>query len=539
MSSLTLLPLTPIELEESLIDLIKDVENETFTAQEITIKIEEDFNLWLENSATNIPEEIKTLLENSTWFKELEKPREKTAGKLYEHIVNKLVKQCHIGRRTAVISLSYLPIIIRLAKDFHLSSAGIADVLNESDQRVLLHWKGIDKILTALKLNSKLQEHLIDDLLLRDRENMENVFKDADINSIIEIITYDAKLFELDDEFTTSLKENFSPTKTAVFIPYLQSLYYLCIIAQFHDHPLEYLYTFKPRGKEADKIFKVFPAELTSSGNPILNNFKAIDRLSIDWARSREDHPIQAKAFVKIILGLSSLSFSSRRYLAGKIRGGLLRYIELECPKKIVIPKAKSIDDVCLFIDKVSKSETNSRGIIEQRVCDFMCVVNYCGDDWRSRGLGDPVNATNTASRKLGDADFQDILKHTCIAVEAHGGNLTPIYLREHLRTLKHNLDSRIQEWQNISDLKKWSIKVVFVAHKSSCTPPLSEIVAPVQIEVEVTNYYDFWSSTKKSTQMSDSQIIKHFNTWVIEKLASNNTPYYVKNRTLDLLNTE
>ncbi len=533
---MTLLPLSPNELENAKCKVLAALQEGGLSRDESEIKLEADFTEWLDGSQSTLAESTLGMLEDAPWFSRLEKPRERTPGKLYERIVKRLSEQASISRRTAAITVSYLPLMIHLVQEFQLSAAGVAEVLNESDRRLLLHWKGIEKILGELKLGQTLEDERVQSLIRDDRKAMCDSFLDADLPTIIEILASESDLFELGARFHSSLNDLLVPGHGEAIVPYLQTLFYLCVITEYYDHPLEYLYTFKPRGNVANAIFEVFPSVMASTGNPILNNFKAIDRLSHDWARSRDDYPMQAQALVDIVFGLSSLSYSSRRYLAGKIRAGLLKFIEIKTPQALIIPEVTSLKEIRELIALISAEETNTKGVIEQRVCDFLSQLIYPQDEWRPRGLSDPVNATNTASLKLGDVDFQRVEVRRCAAIEAHAGKLTPVYLQEHFRTLRKNLSSRMEEWKRIADLNEWKLDMVFVVHENACTNDNAIPGVTIDNSLEILTYREFSERAMLDRNGQEEEIISLFNEFVVGVLNRDNVPHQVKQTMISLL---
>ena len=497
---------------------------------EIELELERDVRAWLDGETDELAVNVQALLDEATWFLELESPRDSSAGRLYQRLVNELADFAKVRRRTAAISVSYIPMIICLVKDFKCSPAAVAKMLNESDRRLLLHWKGIEKMLTILRLRQSLALVDVKKLLEVDCEFVAEQYKDADLKTVIEIVAEEAAAFQLGEDFINSFEELVLPVEKDAFIPYMQVLYYLCVVADFSDHPLEYLYTFKPRGQVGEFCLGVFPSQLAPGGNAFLNNFKAVDKLSMDWARSRDDAPMQAEALVVVILGLSQLSYGSRRYLAGHIRAALLRFIQISCPEPVMVPEVNTKEQVEKFLNVVYDRETQTRGIIEQRVCDFLGVVKFGGGAWRVRGLGDPVNATNTSSRKLGDADFQNAVERRCVAIEAHAGRLTPIYIYEHLRTLEHNLPRRIDEWEGVADIADWSLEVVFVAHEDATEGqicwPTDDVISP---DFRVQTYSEFSEKIMAESQWTNDELVAAFNTHVVRVLAADNVPYKAK----------
>lgn len=416
--------------------------------------------------------------------------------------------------------------MVTLAQDFNYSSAGIAKVINEFGGKMMLHWKSVDKVLGCLKIGRTLAKNVVAELLQDDRTRSEAVWADSDEKVIVEVLSADAADLELDLEI--SLQTLFTPREESVFVPYLQTLFYVCVITEFFNHPCEYLYTFKPRGKVASLVFDAFPPTLAPAGNPILNNFKAIDRLSFDWSKSRDDNRTQARSLVDIISALSSLSYSPRKLFARRIRAAVVRYIEIKTPQQLTLNNAQSASEIKDFLGHAAEANTQTAGIIEQRIVDFIMAYNHMDTSWKSRGLGDPVNATNTASRKLGDCDFQDIIRCRCEAAEAHGGKLTDVYVDEHLRTMHRNLSERLAEWELVSDAEQWQIKLFFVAHEIACSSTQPNRL-PDRFEIEKVTYTEFLAPIIGLGAGEDAKLICLFNTWVIDVLNKENVPHRVK----------
>lgn len=538
MSSLTLLPLSPTQLEQAKCEVLAELQKKGLSPEEGEIQLEACFADWLDETETRLSESILQILDHASWFSRLERPRKSSPGLLYVRIVNRLSKQSRTSRRSAAITMSYLPLIIHLSQDFQISAAGISEILNKSDRRLLLHWKGIKRIFSELRMDQRIEESQFDDLIARDKSVSDTSFIDADVSTIIEILESESDVFELGISFRSSINELLMPDHGKAFVPYLQALFYLCVITEYYDHPLEYLYTFNPRGNVANAIFDVFPSVMASAGNPILNNFKAIDRLSYDWARSRDDYPKQANALVDIVAGLSSLSFGSRRYLAQKFRGALLKFIEIQCPEDETIPQINSVQSIRHSLDVISVAETYTKGVIEQRICDFLAQLIYPKSRWRSRGLCDPVNATNTSSMKLGDVDFQSVDERKCVAIEAHAGKLTSVYLKEHFRTLWKNLPRRMEEWIRIAELDEWTLEIVFVVHENACNSPGEVPEVSVSNFIKILTYREFIEDALSCSDLQDLEIVSLFNKLVIDVLNQGNTPLAVKQKMIGILSS-
>ncbi len=532
-SSLALLPLEEGKLNEAISSAITAMESQGFTADEARLKLESSFEEWLDKDgmAEALPPEIHPLLSEASWASRV------TANPhtAYKNLVNKIAGKHSRTRRKAAILLSRLPQIILLAEEFNNSPARIARLLGPTDGHGRVSWKSVRVILTHFKISNDLDETLIAALLESDRALSAEEFGDADAAAIVDLIFRQGVTLGLDLEFSAALERLFPPIQGQAFIPYLQMLLFVSVIDHFYDHPSEYLYAFKPRGGVANLIFGSFPSELAPTGNPMLNNSKAVNRLSYDWAESRDDNKDQAEALVEVVLALSSLSYTARKQLSGSIRRGIFRFIEINTPAPVSLQDTATTEDVSKFLRAVAGSPTNTRGIIEQRVTDFLGVMKHQDTAWRPRGLGDPVNASNTSSRKLGDCDFQNAATQVCQAVEAHAGRLSDVYLHEHLRTLRLNLPRRLDEWSGISEIAEWKLEVLFVAHENALSQDRDQPELVIPCDIQVTTFAEACEEVIGMAETRQGVAVELFNRWIVQPLNAPNTPHSVKQKAIEL----
>jgi hypothetical protein len=269
----------------------------------------------------------------------------------------------------------------------------------------------------------------------------------------------------------------------------------------------------------------------------VLNNFKAVDRVTSDWAESRDEMREQATALIEVLKGLASLAHSPRTQMSRSIRGAIIRYIEIKTPAAVHLQPQTSLDVIKRFLTRVGDVETGTRGVIEQRVTDFFGSMDYHQQDWRPRGLGDPVNASNSSSGKLGDCDFQNAAECRCAAIEAHAGRLTDVYVREHLRTLHLNLPKRQEEWSRISEVSKWSLLIRFFVHQDARVvknPKLPDCVENIEVIEYATHIKALFPRLSEEPALA----IELFNRWVISPLNAPNTPISTKKKAKALLET-
>lgn len=535
MNSLSLLPLKPANLKSAMDAAVATMVAKGMEAEEALLKLSADFDAWLESDERHFPLSLRSLLVSAEWADLVNGPPHKA----YSSAIIRLAKAHTQGRREAALVLSQLQLILILADDFQHSSAGIARIISQSEKRTSVNWKMIEQILSCFGRRSRLDEVFVRDIQERDEAETKADLGDATVDTIVEKLGFHAEAIGLNDVFKSAIFNLFNPSTGSPFIPYLQILAYVCTVANRGDHPTEYLYTFKPRGNVANAIFGKFPPSLAPGGNPMLNNFKAVDRLTLDWSQAREDNRDQAFALVRIVDGLSSLSFTPRVQLAAAFRRSIIRYIDIKTPFRIAMPEQHDLASIGRFIQRVTENQTGTRGIIEQRLTDFMAAMTHPLPDWRPRGLGDPVNATNRSSRKLGDSDFQHALRRECFAYECHAGKLTDIYVTEHLRTLRLNLGHRIEEWNHISELNEWNLKLRFVVHQDVTSSDKPNVSGDFTNSIEVTTFEALFETIKPLMEESPANAVQLFNRLVIGPLDADNTPHFTKEIAIGLLSGE
>jgi hypothetical protein len=425
--------------------------------------------------------------------------------------------------------LSYARLIAHLAEAEEMSSAQIERVLRARDERVDFSWRAVQRILGQLGLKPALDGELVQELFALDQELEKATFADADIETCAMMLGETAERLGFPVDLEDLAKRLYWPDGTT-FGPYLQILHFLCSIAEFYDHALSVLYEFTPRGAVAGWLFDQYPSALTGAGNPVLNNAKGSDQLTSAWAASREDRLDEARALVALISGLESMGFSARRELASWLRRWLVRLIRLTEPLAVLLPNEFSPKQIERILDGIATTETNTQGIIEQRVVDALTSESYPEPAWRARGLGDSVNASNVSRRKLGDCDFQNAEARRVIAWEAHAGRLTEVYVEGHERTLGRLLRLRREEFEGIADPSEWAVEVVFVGHDLQANLPTSYTEEEIAIEITYQDYTELRDAAPEPEELVDA-FSKHVNAVLNQK----RTPTFVRERLRDL----
>lgn len=312
---------------------------------------------------------------------------------------------------------------------------------------------------------------------------------------------------------------------------YLQMLYWQALILEFYDHPSTRLYEFVPRGESAKHAFKKFEV---STDNPFLNNAKGTAALGAEWALNRGG--LDAHALVSVLALLEDHPRSASVETARILRAWIVRTLALEREKRAYLEILDLHEAFERLVNEVCSGGTNTYGVLEQRVVDTLGVLIYSKDSWRSSGLGDHVNATNTSRKKLGDIEFASVEQLQAVAIEAHGGRLTRAYLDSHNLSLERSIGNRLESaWLGLAEAKDWKVQVIFVAHQFSNEEfPVESEMHGVTVKFEYINYYELQKrafENSKITQREDA-----FNKWIVSVLNSSNVRQSVRQKAAELL---
>lgn len=408
----------------------------------------------------------------------------------------------------AFLSNSFL--IADLTRLEFLSAAQISRLLTGRGYGIQFSRQSVSEIVSAFGLTCALSIDKVKALYSSDASNELGYFADADASLSASVVEEAAQRLG----FATPLKDALivlAPDKAfARYAPYLQILHYQCSIAEFYDHAVSDMYEFSPRGSAALWLFKQYPKVLLKAGNPFLNNAKSVETLDTAWVRSKK--PVGrpgAKALFQVLDGLDQMQFAPRRELAKVLRLWLHRIMRLSMPHTVTVPVSLTPAEVEKLLQGVARANTGTYGVLEQRVVDALSSLQCPIDDgWRSRGLGDSVNTTNVSKRKIGDCDYQHSDGRRIIAYESHGGELTDVYVNEHLRTVAKSLKIRAQELEGIADLDEWKIKVVFVAHRLAVSHFAARCIEGVQVSLEFITFIEFIDSMNPALADWDQHLL-------------------------------
>ena len=519
-----LLPILPDNEQAAFSKAIEALNANNIAQEDHAAFIKLNYDIW--KSEGKLSKTLRTLIEVSL----------KEGDKIYGGIISSKYLNLHetikdklLGFEATSILLSHMRLIAFLASDQKMSSAKISKMIAATDNRLgAISWKVIQRILSEIGMEPILQPENVRSLDAIDAQLEETYFADSNISQASFLVGKIARDlgFPGDLEFYLNKLSN----ESEAFIPYIQILHYQCLISGFFDHVVSTIYEFNPRGNVALWLFKKYD-HLVSTENPFLNNAKAVDTLDINWVRSRKSNIEQASSLVEILKGFDEMGYSTSHELSGWVRRWLHRFIRLQSPAKTKITSL-SKTHIVKILRHIEKAQSETYGIIEQRLVDTVTAVLYSDVNWRARGLGDSVNSSNLSKKKLGDCDYQNVHILEIHAYEAHGGKLTEVYYNTHLRTLARALERRTEDLVSISEITNWKIRLFFIAHSFFATTPKVANILGISIEIIFLTFQQFFANNSTL----EDELVKSFDLNFTTPLNDRRTPEFAREKVKKIL---
>lgn len=430
--------------------------------------------------------------------------------------------------------LSHVGMITRLAVEERMTASEISRLIAARDKRFSFNWRIVRALLSACGCAPNLESDDAKKTFKEDTEAEPLLLGDLDILGSIEQVATVARDLGCRGDFG----EWISDLLLADFhAPYLLLLHYQLLIQARFDHAVTYAYEFKPRGQTATWLTGAYTrAGIPVAKNAFLNNAKATLRFDHVWVAGRTDNLRSATALANILEAVENMGALAKDELSSQIRGLLHRYLRIKSEEHggglphpvthLTQIQAKSL------LENVAAGNTNTTGILEQRMVDCLGQVERDGLGWSSKGLGDSVFAANTFRKKLGDIEFElpERPNPRSVSYESHGGNLTAPYVQDHLDTFEFVLGVRRDELETIAPLTDWRFEVVFVAHQFDAGLPTH--AAPLGANVAI-RYVTFREAAKK---LSNPTYLTLLNQYIIDPLNSGFVHPRVRNRALVLM---
>lgn len=252
------------------------------------------------------------------------------------------------------------------------------------------------------------------------------------------------------------------------FEPYLFFLYFELLTIETTDRfPGRAIYECSPRSSNVKSLWNSMYHP--TQENPYLNNAKSVYSLDSAWAETKLSKQtgngslMLAEAFEI----LAELPYTTRRRVAHLIRC----YLILIANETKVATPLKPVDakTITSFVGRVGSSNSLTRGVLDQRLVDFLTRIIHPESNWFARGLGSSVNETNAAGRKYGDVEYLDLETRKIInAYEAHGGSLRDEYVKAHINSLHDTVRYHQRAAKQRSEAYEMNVEVTYVAHDIS-----------------------------------------------------------------------
>jgi hypothetical protein len=429
--------------------------------------------------------------------------------------------------------LSNSLLIDNMLRRERMSAAQTALVINASQHEAYITWAHVQAVADALGIRPKLTRDELDSVHEDDFSREPLTFADASPTDSIVILAGHALSLGYPGNLAAHL-DGFLDKNTGFFeSTFAIFLHFNALVTQFYNHPLsQAAYEFEPRGQMVADVMRQIHPSYQAAASPFLNNAKGAFAFDSNWAWGRmEGNRQQAHAMVLILEGLSEMAYAPRRELASLIRQWLIR-IERLRGERFVTVDTPDFDAANNAIDGIKRANTGTQGVLEQRLIDLVVSHKYPeSDGWRIRGVGDSVNASNVAKRKLGDVDAQNAQNRTLIALEPHGGTLTQVYVDLHQNTLAQVLKMRAAEFELFAAREDWSVEVVFIAHAVGRLVTKTERIEGFETTYRFMTYDEYLDGFDWPRNL-----VEEFAKAVVEPTARAWVPDHIKQRLNDLM---
>lgn len=367
--------------------------------------------------------------------------------------------------------LSHTHTIALLASGAGMTASKIYGMLSNDGIVLGKGWSAVRTILDRCGLKHELGQADVEAVFAEDRDAEPGLFGDLTMSESIAHSAEACREFGYRGDLSGQLhllldEELFHP-------PYICMIHFQLTILAIHQNRVANGYEFSPRGQGLLWLTRQYlESGLDVAGSPFLNNAKSVDTLDASWAspKKQAQRP-PARAMADILREFDTLSDPSRTAGAKYLRGLFHRLLRITLEEKGAMPDpipALTMAQVQNLVDGVGLGNTGTTGVLEQRLTDCW-LLHQAGNiaDWHVKGIGNSVFATNTSKKKFGDAEIKHRTQPRIVAVEAHGGHLSQIYVDDHLSTLRRVLPIRLEELEDRAAIADWALELHFVSHGS------------------------------------------------------------------------
>lgn len=423
--------------------------------EEVAERFSEMWDFWFAGGGTP-SKELRDVVREAIC---VDSDMEKLAGEYFK-LVKKLEEKTYMSRSYAIALIGCAPLIRTLVVEQHLGLDRIRSILNVPGAT----FDAIRSVLSSIGISASF---VVDDI---------PVIHKADVNDV-SMYYGDTLADEAEGTFkgllgnfprNEELWENVIELVYVSFEPYLFMLYYELLTLETTDRfPGRAIYECGPRGSKVKKLWNSMYHP--TQENPYLNNAKSVYSLDMAWAETKLSHETQNGSLMlaDIFEIMSELPYTTRRRVAHVVRCYL---VHVANKNQLSVPLGRATPvDIRSFVSRVAASNSLTKGVLDQRLVDFLTMCNHAYESWMVRGLGSSINETNASGRKYGDIEYLNLDDRVSMhAYEAHGGGLRDEYVQNHINSLKGTVEYFLREAKDRGEDYEREVEVVYVAHDVS-----------------------------------------------------------------------
>lgn len=423
--------------------------------EEVAVRFSEMWDLWFTEGG--IPsKELRDVVHETV---SVDSEMERLAGEYFK-LVEKLERKLYMSRAYAVALVGCAPIIRTLVIEQHLGLDRIRSILNVPGAT----FDAIRSVLGAIGISAAFVVDDIDAIHQADTEDVSAYFGDMPADESEGTFKGLLGNFSRNEE----LWEEVTELVYVGFEPYLFILYFELLTLETTDRfPGRAIYECGPRGQKVKALWNSMYHP--TQENPYLNNAKSVYSLDMTWAETKLSRETQNGSLMLagIFEIMSELPYTTRRRVAHVIRCYLI-HVANEKQSSTPLPAVTSIG-IRSFVERVASSNSLTKGVLDQRMVDFLTMCAHDYDKWMARGLGSSVNETNASGRKFGDVEYLSLEdRRTMHAYEAHGGGLRDEYVQDHISSLVGTVKYFKDVANDRGETFEREVEVAYVAHDIS-----------------------------------------------------------------------